>query len=175
MNPAKKLPNLRRTTASIAIDVNARTVDEPVIEMQRYFDAPREVVWDALTDPKQVALWYGGYGFENPVCEMDVRPGGRWRHVMRTPDGAEFASEFIFDEVRRPERLVWRTAGTALPAKGPHNNVMCVTLEDAGSRTLWKLVVRFASFEDREAAMGIGFTTVLSEGTEKLNELVTRH
>ena len=155
------------------IDIDSSFAQEALIVMRRTFDAPRDVVWAALTDPKHVAKWYGGHGFENPVCEMDVRPGGRWRHVMRTPDGTEHAMEFIFVEVVKPERLVWKNADHGKPTSGgPHNNLMTVTLEDAGNQTRWKLVTRFNSFADRDAAQKIGFTSVLAEGTEKLNALV---
>jgi len=147
---------------------------DPVLVMEREFDAPRELVWAALTDPAQVMRWYGGQGFENPVCEMDVRPGGRWRHVMRTPDGAEHPLEYVFLEVKPPERLVWRTAGPAEGQGGPHDNTMTVTLTAAGERTRWRLVVEFRSHADREAALGMGFTRVLGEGCDKLQGLVKR-
>lgn len=146
---------------------------DPVIVMTRIFDAPREVVWVALTDPKHVVHWYGGHGFQNPVCEMDVRPGGRWRHVMRTPDGAEHSMEFVFVEVVRPEKLVWRSAshGT-LTGGGPHDNITTVTLEEEGQRTRWTLETRFHSVADRDTARRIGFTSVLSEGTDKLADVL---
>src|SRR6202163_31763 len=89
---------------SSAMQVDPPSPHEPTIVMRRTFDAPRELVWDALTDPKHVVEWYGGRGFRNPVCEMDVRPGGRWRHVMRTPDGTEHTMEFVFVEVVKPEK-----------------------------------------------------------------------
>jgi len=76
--------------------------------MVHMLDAPREVVWQAFTNPKLAARWYDGRGFANPVCEMDVRPGGHWHHVMRTPDGGEHPLHFIFVEVLKPERLVAR-------------------------------------------------------------------
>lgn len=104
---------------------------------------------------------------------MDVRPGGRWHHVMRTPDGMEFPADFVFVEVVKPEKLVWQDAeyGKGL-ADGHPRSKMTVTLEEAGTRTKWKLVTRFASLADRDAAMSIGFTKVLGEGVEKFNELV---
>ena len=155
------------------LDIDGSSTEEAVLVMRRTFNAPRDVVWAAFTDPKHVAKWYGGHGFTNPVCEMDVRPGGRWRHVMRTPDGTEFPMEFVFLEVVKPERLVWTNADQGQgPGAGPHHNVMTVTLEEAGRQTKWQLVTRFQSFEDRELAQRIGFTTVLAEGTEKLNALL---
>jgi len=146
---------------------------EPIIVMSRTFDAPREVVWLAFTDAKHVAKWYGGFGFSSPVCEIDVRPGGIWRHVMRTPSGADYAMEFVYVEVVRPEKLVWKnTTHGKEPRPGQLNVVNTVTLEDAGKRTKWKLVALFDSVADRDQAMKNGFSTVITQGCEKLNDTV---
>jgi uncharacterized protein YndB with AHSA1/START domain len=91
-------------------------MERPVIVITRMFDAPRALVWFAITDPKNVAEWYGGPGFTNPVCEMDLRPGGAWHHVMQSPNGMRFTINSIFEEVVAPERLVWRTV------KDPNRN-----------------------------------------------------
>lgn len=155
------------------LEVDASSAVEPIIVMRRTFDAPRDVVWEAFTDPRHVARWYGGRGFENPVCEMDVRPGGRWRHVMRTPGGVEHELEFVFLEVVKPERLVWRNADHGKrPREDFHDNVMTVTLEEAGRRTRWTLVTTFRSIAARDLAARSGFTQVLGEGVEKMNGLV---
>jgi uncharacterized protein YndB with AHSA1/START domain len=63
---------------------------EASIVITRIFDAPRELVWKAWTDPKHMAQWWGPQGFTNPVCELDVRVGGAWRIVMRSSDGIEY-------------------------------------------------------------------------------------
>lgn len=157
----------------MTIEVDSSSATEAVIVMRRMLDAPREVVWAALTDPKHVVRWYGGRGFENPVCEIDLRPGGRWRHVMRTPDGTEYPMELEFVEVVPPEKLVWKRADDGKPSPGgPHDNVMTVTLEAVGNRTRWQLVTRFRSFADRAEALEIGFTTVLGEGVDKLGAVL---
>ena len=56
--------------------IDVSSIDQPLIVITRMFDAARALVWTAITDPKNVAQWYGGPGFTNPVCEMDLRPGG---------------------------------------------------------------------------------------------------
>ena len=89
--------------------IDASSLDEPVVIVTRMFDAPRTLVWDVITDPKHVVHWYGGPGFTNPVCEMDLRPGGIWRHVMQAPNGAQFTINSVFLEVVEPERRVWKT------------------------------------------------------------------
>jgi uncharacterized protein YndB with AHSA1/START domain len=87
---------------SAAVQPNERTV-----VITRVFDAPRELVWKAWTDPKHMAQWWGPQGFTNPVCEMDARPGGALQIVMRAPDGAEHPMKGVFREVIKPERLVF--------------------------------------------------------------------
>src|ERR1700722_19507303 len=77
------------------------------VVFSRTFEAPRSLVFKAWTDPKHVAMWWGPEGFTNPVCEMDVRPGGALRIVMRAPDGAEHPMIGVFREVVPPERLVF--------------------------------------------------------------------
>jgi uncharacterized protein YndB with AHSA1/START domain len=149
----------------------ASPVTEAIIVMSRTFDAPREVVWTALTTPKHVAKWYGGHGFGNPVCEMDVRPGGLWRHVMRTPDGSDYTMEFIFVEVVKPARLVWKNARDGKPPPGLLNVVNTVTLEEAGAKTEWKFVARFDSLAERDIALKKGFATVITQGCEKLDDI----
>jgi uncharacterized protein YndB with AHSA1/START domain len=152
---------------TIHID-DASTVD-PVITMIHMLDAPREIVWQAFTNPKHVARWYGGRGFANPVCEMDVRPGGHWHHVMRTPDGGEHRLHFIFVEVVKPERLSWKTEHGVSGEPAAFNTV---TLEDHGAQTRVVFVARFTSIVDRDRATSWGFAAVLREGIDRMRELL---
>ena len=73
----------------------------------RIFDAPRDLVFKAWTDSKHVAQWWGPKGFTNPVCEMDVRPGGAFVIHMRAPDGTVYPTKGVFREIVEPERLVF--------------------------------------------------------------------
>ena len=75
--------------------------------IRRVFDAPRELVWKAWTDPKHVANWWGPNGFTNTIHEMDVRPGGVWRLTMHGPDGTDWPNKMTFIEVVPPQRLVY--------------------------------------------------------------------
>ena len=93
----------------------------------RVFDAPRELVWKAWTDPEQVARWFGPRGFSTPrsTVTMDVRPGGTFEFTMVSDDdGNEIPSGGTFLEVEEPERLVWRDRDINLT----------VTITLAGSR-----------------------------------------
>ncbi len=159
----------------MTMQTDASSKDEAIVVFTRTFNAPRNVVWDVLTDPKHVVNWYGGVGFSSPVCKMDVRPGGRWSHVMRTPDGSEFPLEFIFVEVEKPKRLVWKDAGYDEAPK-PHapTRMMTATLEEDGKRTKWTLVARFHTIEERDETMKRGFANVLGEGCDKLDEIAMK-
>jgi uncharacterized protein YndB with AHSA1/START domain len=85
----------------------AAASNEREIVITRLFDAPPEVVFEAWTNPEQMAQWWGPEGFTNPVCELDVRVGGDWRMVMRAPDGAMYLCRGVYLEIVVPERLVF--------------------------------------------------------------------
>jgi len=148
------------------IDLSA--TDRPVIVITRDFDAPRELVWIAITDPQQVAVWYGGPGFTNPVCEMDLRPGGAWHHVMQAPNGTRYTIDSIFEEIVEPERLVWRTVKDPNRNPPPPTSLNTITLEDRGNQTRWKLVTLFDSFADRDMSAKMGFGQMISMGTDRM-------
>lgn len=112
--------------------------NKPVREVvvKRAFSGRRETVFKAWTDPKYVALWWGPRGFTNPVCDLDVRPGGSIRIDMRSPDGTVYPMTGVFREIVVPERLVFST--TPLDEKGePVFEVLnTVTFVQDGDKTL---------------------------------------
>lgn len=81
------------------------------IVLSRVFDAPRELVWDAMTNPKHVVNWWGPRGFSTTIEEMDFRVGGTWKHVMVGPDGAKYPNKSIFREIVKSERVVYSHGG----------------------------------------------------------------
>jgi len=112
------------------------------LTITRVIDAPRDLVFQAWTDPKHVAQWWGPRGFTNPICEMDARPGGALRIVMRAADGAEYPMKGIFREVVAPARLVF--TNIALDAEGNHllEGVTTVTFAEHGGKTKLTLKTR---------------------------------
>ena len=98
------------------MDHREAAISDCELTLTRVLDAPRELVFRMWTDPIHVAKWWGPVGFTNPVCEMDVRPGGALRIVMRAPDGTEYPMIGTFRDVRAPERLAF--AFTAVDADG---------------------------------------------------------
>ena len=142
--------------------------NEPTIIMTRVYDAAQERVWEAITEAKHVRRWWGGLGFSNPVCEMDVRPGGLWTHVMRFPDATELRLEFVFLEVERPSRLVWQHTDYGKRNQGLPACQMTVTLEDLAGQTRWTMVARFQSLEQRDVAVGFGFNNPIAASSDYL-------
>lgn len=77
------------------------------IVITRVFDAPRELVFEAWTNPEHVVRWFGPKGFTLTTQEIDIRVGGRWRFVFQGPDGTDYDNRMVFLEVRRPELLLF--------------------------------------------------------------------
>jgi uncharacterized protein YndB with AHSA1/START domain len=142
--------------------------DDPVVVITRTFAAPRELVWEAFTNPAHVTQWFGGTGFTSTACEMDVRVGGAWRHVLRAPNGFEFTIESVFLEVVPPERLAWKNAAQTRAPGAPPLVTQTVTLREEGATTHWRLEARYQSIADREVSVQMGFATMISQGIERL-------
>jgi uncharacterized protein YndB with AHSA1/START domain len=95
---------------STALQDFAENADKEIY-ITREFDAPRELLWEAMTNPKHVVNWWGPIGFTTTIEEMDFRVGGTWKHVMRGPDGAEYPNKSVFKEIVKPEKIVYQHAG----------------------------------------------------------------
>jgi uncharacterized protein YndB with AHSA1/START domain len=115
---------------------------EREIVVTRTFDAPRELVFEAFTDPRHVSQWWGPTGFSTETVHMDVRPGGTWQHVMRGPDGTAYPNFIRYQEVKRPERLSWAhgsaegrrrlPATVTLPTSASAEQVTLASVPDEG-------------------------------------------
>lgn len=141
---------------------------EPEIFMERILDAPRELVFEAWTNPDHLSKWWGPRGFTNPVCDLDVRPGGKWRVEQRSPDGNVYPFKGIYLEVVRPERLVY-TFGM----EGMYEDKTIVdylTFEDLGGKTKLIMRTRFDSAEDRDAMLATGMEQGANETMDRLAE-----
>ena len=130
------------------IEGNESAVDREIV-FTRVFDAPRRMVWEAWTDPKQLVLWWGPKGFTTTIDEMDVRPGGVWKLVMHGPDGTDYPNKSMFTEVVPYERLRYRLSGgkrggTAAPFE------IAATFEDEGDKTRITMRMVFASAAARD-------------------------
>jgi uncharacterized protein YndB with AHSA1/START domain len=91
--------------------LGAEKAEERELVFTRVFDAPRELVFEAWTDPKHLPHWWGPNGFTLTIHEMDVRPGGHWRFTMHGPDGVDYPNWVLYEEIVKPERLVYSHGG----------------------------------------------------------------
>jgi len=125
--------------------------EERVLVIERIFDAPREVVWRAWTEPDQMARWLGPRGFTGEVEKMEARAGGRYRFHLRGPDGIDHWAQGVNREVAAPQRLVY--TWTWADAKGEPTTaetLVTVTLaEHPGGKT--RLTLRQEGFESAAA------------------------
>jgi uncharacterized protein YndB with AHSA1/START domain len=119
------------------------------IVFTRVFDAPRGLVWKAWTDPARVVKWWGPRGFTNTTENMEVKPGGVGRYVMRGPDGTDYPNRSKYKEVKEPERLVYKHGGAA--DTEPVNFQTTVTFDEEGAgRTRVTMRAIFPSERARE-------------------------
>jgi uncharacterized protein YndB with AHSA1/START domain len=86
----------------------AANASERELVITRVFDAPRHLVFEAWTKPEHLTLWWGPKGFTLPICEMEFRAGGRFRLVMRGPDGKDYPFQGAYLEIVEPERIVFQ-------------------------------------------------------------------
>ena len=99
----------------------AESADRALV-VTRVFDAPRELVWKALTEPERLEHWWGPKGFTSRVHKLELRPGGIFLYSQRTPDGREMWGKWVYREIVAPERLVVVSSFTdekGNPARNP--------------------------------------------------------
>jgi len=151
-----------------------KTFAERELTITRIFNAPRERVFKAWTDPKELAKWWGPKTFTNPVCEVDLKPGGALRIVMRAPDGGEYPMQGIFREIVPPSRLVF--TNIALDKDGHHiiEGLTTVTFADDGGKTKLTLHTSGVAMVDYAAAYLQGMEAGWTQSLEKLEALVQR-
>jgi uncharacterized protein YndB with AHSA1/START domain len=134
-----------------------------------------------------MAEWWGPHHFTNPVCELDVHPGGTWRIVMRGPDGIEHPAKGVYREIVVPERIVWTIDHSDLPdewhdmvnpnrpkaqGKPMLEALSTVTFEDLGGQTRLTIRTRFESVAIRDLFLKIGMSEGWSQSLERLAALV---
>ena len=114
----------------------------------RVFEAPRELVFSAFSDPQHLAQWWGPDGFTTTTSAFEFKPGGVWRFVMHGPDGRDYQNRVIYEEIVPPEKLVYRHTGEE--DVEPVQFRQTLTFEDIGNgqtRMIWHGT--FPSAEER--------------------------
>ena len=143
---------------------------DTTILLEREFDAPRALVWEAMTKPEHVKQWWGPRGYTLPSCEIDLRVGGEWRYLSRTPDGSEYLFRGEYREIKPVERLSY----TWMFDVAPFNETVAVEtveLEERDGRTYVRTTMEWPSKEARDGhaqSMGDGAAQTM----DRLEELL---
>jgi uncharacterized protein YndB with AHSA1/START domain len=141
------------------------------VRIKRGFDAPRELVWDCHTRPELVRRWlFGPPGWSMLVCEIDLRPGGRYRYVLRGPGSKEMGWGGVFREVLRPEFI---SATELFDEDWTGGETLVSTrFEESEGRTTVTVSVVYSSKEARDGALATGMTTGMEAGYRQLDQLL---
>lgn len=142
------------------------------IRLTRVFDAPRALVFEALTRPEHIKRWWGCLGDEYsvPVCEVDLRPGGKWRFVNRHPGGdAEFYGEY--QEITPPDRLVYTEFFAPFPDSG---SLVVAELSEEDGKTRMTVTATYPSSEVRDMVLKTGMEHGAALSYDRLEDLLNR-
>ncbi len=145
------------------------TPSDREIRMTRLFDAPRHLVFEAMSKPEHIKRWWGclGEGYSVPVCEVDLRPGGKWRFVNRHPEG-EAVFYGVYREVVPPDRMVFTEIYEPFP--DAESVVTAVLTEENGKTRLTANVV-YPSPEVRDMVLKTGMADGAARSYDKLEDV----
>jgi uncharacterized protein YndB with AHSA1/START domain len=149
---------------------NQLTVTTPSdreIVMTRVFDAPRDLVFEAHTSCEHMSNWWGPRKYEFASCELDFRPGGKWRIVHRAEGEEDQGFRGEFRDIVRPERIVWTFEWEGMPG---HISVDTLTLEEHDGKTTITATSVFDSVEDRDGMLQSGMESGAAETYDRLDE-----
>ena len=139
------------------------------IVMTRVFDAPRELVFRAYTDPKLFAQWWGPRGYKNRIDKFEARRGGEWRVVQTDLSGNEYAFRGVHHDVVAPERIIATFEFEGVPG---HVLMQTATFETVGDKTRLVQQAVFQSAQDRDGMIASGMQKGSDDSMDRLAELL---
>jgi uncharacterized protein YndB with AHSA1/START domain len=137
------------------------------IVITRSFDAPRELVFKAFTDPDAIRQWWGQRDNETVVAQLEARPGGRWRFVQRSQDGSEHGFHGVYHEAAAPERIVYTFEWEGMPG---HVLLETITFGEQDGKTQMTDTSVFQSVADRDGMLQSGMESGAAESFDRLDE-----
>lgn len=143
------------------------------IRITRTLEAPRQLVWEAMTTPEHVKQWWGLRGSTLEIKEMDLRPGGTWRFISRNADGAEHPFAGTYREIVPPERIV-QTFIYDVPPINQFESVETMTLREENGHTIVTVISRHGSKEARDGMLQSGMEKGAAETYDRLEELLAK-
>ena len=143
----------------------------PQIIITREFDAPRDLVFRAHTDPELLAQWLGPRDLTMTVDHYDVRDGGKWRYVSKDAAGSEYGFHGVFHGTPSPDGIVQTFEFEGVPG---HVSLDTLTLQERDGKTLLRSVSSFQSVEDRDAMAASDMERGVRDSGERLEELLAK-
>jgi uncharacterized protein YndB with AHSA1/START domain len=140
------------------------------ILMTRVFDAPRQLVFDALTKPELLKRWFGPHGWTLVECEIDLRVGGTWRYLSRGPNGRAMGMRGVYREIAPPEKLQYTESFDEFAGAGAA--LVTVTLAERDDKTTLKTLVLSPSREIRDGVLQSGMEHGAAETYDRLADLL---
>jgi uncharacterized protein YndB with AHSA1/START domain len=142
------------------------------IIMERVFHAPRELVFNVMTDPKLVPQWWGPRNLTTIVDKMDVQAGGLWRYIQRDQQGNEFAFHGVYHSITAPERVIDTFEFEGMPGQVVLETMTLAAQADGTTRLTVSSV--FQSVADRDGMLSSGMDQGANESYERLDELLAK-
>ena len=143
----------------------------PFIDISREFEAPRDLVFRAHTDPELLTQWLGGDKYAMVVDHHEARDGGTWRYVQRDGDGNEYGFHGVFHGTPTPDQMVQTFEFEGAPG---YVSLDTLTMEERDGRTVVRIHSVHQSVEGRDAMVAGGMQTGLDAGYKRLDELIAR-
>ncbi|UOQ43752.1 SRPBCC domain-containing protein [Halobacillus salinarum] len=149
-------------------------VGEKDFTLERVFDAPRDLVFKAFTDPEHVSQWWAPAGFTMPVCTIDLQPGGIWHYCFESPEGERHWSRSVYKEIIEPEKIVYTSTLSdekANPVESPlPEHLATVTFVENNGKTKLTVNIQLPSVLDLKATMDMGMMEGLKQTINNLEE-----
>ena len=142
---------------------------KPTIVVTRVFDAPRQLVFDAWTKPEHLVRWWGMNGSTLRVCEIDLRPGGAWRFVLRAADGNDYGFGGEYREIVPPERLVYTFRFDGAPGAEAIETLIFV---EKDGKTTFTSTTLHTSVENRDGHVQSGMEEGMTQTLDRLEALL---
>jgi uncharacterized protein YndB with AHSA1/START domain len=146
------------------------TPSDREIHITRVFDAPRHLVFEAMSKPEHIKRWWGilDEGYSVPECEVDLRPGGAWRFVNRTPRGEVVAFYGVYREITPPERMVFTEIFEPFPDS---ESVVTAVFTEENGKTRLTLTSLYPSLEVRDMVLKSGMERGAAISYDRLEEV----
>ncbi|MFZ5671862.1 MAG: SRPBCC family protein [Pseudomonadota bacterium] len=156
-----------RTTAGLKVSA----LSDREIRMTRIFDAPRALVFDAFTKPDLIKRWmYGPEGWSLPVCEIELKAGGKMRYVWKHKDGASMGMNGVFREIERPSRIVHNETFDEDWTGG--ETLVTTVFTETGGQTLVEQTILYATRAARDAVLKSPMESGVAQGYDRLDNIL---